>query len=296
MSVFENGNENLIGRDVEKSGYGVEFPAHEEARTLPLGDDFPIKEVLVGVTNPFSGYSVSRAGTGNFYLIEYVVLGEGKMRAGGKTVKARAGDVLFFNKSDMQIYRADEKNPFKKIWVQFSSDYLSATISAYGLKTGVYSADAGAAFFTLYNLSKTPAGGATAYAVSRALSEIIISLAETKSENLTTAAAVKKELTFSVYQKCDLIKIAEKFNLSKSALIRCFKKEYGVTPYGYLLGEKISAAKTLLKTTNLTVKEIAAQLKFTDEHYFSAYFKKSTGKTPLVYRKEVRNARPRSDY
>ena len=218
------------------------------------------------------------------------------MRAGGKTVKARAGDVLFFNKSDMQIYRADEKNPFKKIWVQFSSDYLSATILAYGLKTGVYSADAGAAFFTLYNLSKTPAGGATAYAVSRALSEIIISLAETKSENLTTAAAVKKELTFSVYQKCDLIKIAEKFNLSKSALIRCFKKEYGVTPYGYLLGEKISAAKTLLKTTNLTVKEIAAQLKFTDEHYFSAYFKKSTGKTPRVYRKEVRNARPRSDY
>lgn len=119
MSVFENGDENLIGRDVEKSGYGVEFPAHEEARTIPLGDDFPIKEVLVGVTNPFSGYSVSRAGTGNFYLIEYVVFGEGKMRAGGKTVKARAGDVLFFNKSDVQIYRADEKNLSKRYGYSF---------------------------------------------------------------------------------------------------------------------------------------------------------------------------------
>lgn len=273
-------------RDIKKFGYGVEFPAHEEARALPLGKDFPIKEVMVGVTNPFSGYSVSRSGTDSFYLIEYVVSGEGKMRVDGKFCKVSEGDILFFNKSDRQDCRADEKKPFKKIWVQFSSDYLCATISAYGLKTGVYRTDASAAFFTLYNLSKSPLGGATAYTISRALSEIILSIAEIKSENLTIAAAVKKELTFSVYQKCDLLKLAEKFNLSKSAIIRSFKKEYGVTPYGYLLSEKIYAAKALLRTTNLTVKEIAAQLKFSDEHYFSAYFKKITSKTPITYRKE----------
>ena len=288
MSVFDNDGENLIGRDVKKSGYGIEFPSHEEARTLPLGDDFPVKEVFVGVTNPFSGYSVSRDGTGSFYLFEYVVSGEGKMRAGGGYVKASAGDVLFFDKFDKQVYRADEKKPFKKIWVQFSSDYLGAAIAAYGLKTGVYRADAGAAFFTLYNLSKNPTGGATAYAVARALNEIILSLAETKAENSTPAALAKKELTFSVYRKCDLKKIAEKLNLSKSALIRCFKKAYGITPYEYLLSEKITAAKALLKTTDLTVKEISAQLMFGDEHYFSAYFKKNAGKSPLIYRKESR--------
>ena len=90
MSVFENGNENLIARDVEKSGYGVEFPAHEEARTLPLGDDFPIKEVLVGVTNPFSGYSVSRAGTGNFYRIRRFRRRENaRGRQDGKSARGR---------------------------------------------------------------------------------------------------------------------------------------------------------------------------------------------------------------
>lgn len=287
MSVFDNNHENCGARDVKKSGYGVEFPSHEEARTLPLGDDFPVKEVLIGVTNPFSGYSVSREGTGSFYLFEYVVSGEGKMRADGGFLKVRAGDVLFFDKFDRQVSRADEKDPFKKIWVQFSSDYLGAAITAFGLKTGVYSADVGAAFFTLYNLSKNPAGGATAYAVSRALNEIILSLAETKAEKLSLAAAVKRELTFSVYRKSDLKKTAEKLNVSKSALIRCFKKEYGVTPYGYLLNEKIAAAKTLLKTTSLTVKEISAQLMFTDEHYFSAYFKKTVGKSPVIYRKEA---------
>lgn len=287
MSVFDDINENSVVRDVKKSGYGVEFPSHEEARTLPLGDDFPVKEVLIGVTNPFSGYSVSREGTGSFYLFEYVVSGEGKMRANGGFLKVRGGDVLFFDKFDRQVFRADEKNPFKKIWVQFSSDYLGAAITAFGLKTGVYSADAGAAFLTLYNLSKNPAGAATAYAVSRALNEIILSLAESKAEKLSLAAAVRRELTFSVYQKCDLQKIGEKLNASKSAIIRSFKKEYGVTPYGYLLSEKIVAAKTLLRTANLTVKEIAAQLMFTDEHYFSAYFKKIVGKSPVIYRKEV---------
>ena len=68
MSVFENGNENLIARDVEKSGYGVEFPAHEEARTIPLGDDFPIKEVLVGVTNPFRVIPCHARGRATFIL------------------------------------------------------------------------------------------------------------------------------------------------------------------------------------------------------------------------------------
>ena len=47
-------------------------------------------------------------------------------------------------------------------------------------------------------------------------------------------------------------------------------------------------AKELLSNTMLAVKEISYSLGFTDEHYFSTFFRKRTGITPLDYRKSTR--------
>lgn len=71
---------------------------------------------------------------------------------------------------------------------------------------------------------------------------------------------------------------------SRSQTIRIFKKEFGLTPYDYLLESRIKQAKTLLKNTNLRIKDIAYQTGFSDEHYFSDLFRKKTGKTPSSYR------------
>ena len=40
----------------------------------------------------------------------------------------------------------------------------------------------------------------------------------------------------------------------------------------------------LLRTTNLTMQEIALRLDFPDQSFFSRYFKKNTGMTPAEYR------------
>lgn len=45
-------------------------------------------------------------------------------------------------------------------------------------------------------------------------------------------------------------------------------------------------SKSLLKTTSLTSKEIAAELNFAEPTLFSRFFKKNTGMTPNEYRKE----------
>ena len=46
-------------------------------------------------------------------------------------------------------------------------------------------------------------------------------------------------------------------------------------------------AKRLLINANMTVSEIAAELAFTDNSYFSKFFKKYTGVTPDVFRKQI---------
>lgn len=63
-------------------------------------------------------------------------------------------------------------------------------------------------------------------------------------------------------------------------------KEYtGLTCGDYVRSKTIIEAKRLLSYTNLTASEICAQLGFVDTAYFSRFFKRETGLSPLAYRK-----------
>lgn len=99
---------------------------------------------------------------------------------------------------------------------------------------------------------------------------------------------IREALAAAVYEKRNLDDIAAELHMSKSNMIRVFKREYGTTPYEFLLGEKIDAAKLLLKNTRMKVSEIADRVCVADEHYFSALFLKRTGMRPGAYRENGR--------
>ena len=80
--------------------------------------------------------------------------------------------------------------------------------------------------------------------------------------------------------------LAEEICLSPSQLTRVFRAAYGQTPYRYLLGRRLETACLLLRGTSLPVREIAAHLCFSDEHYFSSLFRQKIGVSPLAYRRE----------
>lgn len=80
---------------------------------------------------------------------------------------------------------------------------------------------------------------------------------------------------------------AEKLALSPSAFSKKLKSQFGKTP-GKLIQERvILEAKKLLHLTRKSIKEIAAELHFDDEYYFSRYFKKELGMSPSHYREQV---------
>jgi len=56
--------------------------------------------------------------------------------------------------------------------------------------------------------------------------------------------------------------------------------------------EKKIVTKTieLLKLSQLSIKEIAWQLGYEDQYYFSRMFKKQTGLPPQIYRKQLKVA------
>ncbi len=74
--------------------------------------------------------------------------------------------------------------------------------------------------------------------------------------------------------------------ISESAYRKEFKCFTGMSPLEYIIGQRIDNSKSLLETTNLSVFEISQRYGFRDVYYFSKLFKKKTGLSPAMYRKQ----------
>jgi AraC-like DNA-binding protein len=81
----------------------------------------------------------------------------------------------------------------------------------------------------------------------------------------------------------DLVKIA---HMSRSNLMRVFRKATGKTPIEYLLRLRIQKAMTLLNSTDLSITGIALETGFNDSNYFTRQFRKITGMPPSAYRRK----------
>lgn len=80
-----------------------------------------------------------------------------------------------------------------------------------------------------------------------------------------------------------LADIARSASLSKSALLRAFTKEKGVTPYNYLLSIRIGQARRLLER-GTPPAQAALQTGFADQSHFTNCFRRFIGLSPGIYR------------
>lgn len=78
----------------------------------------------------------------------------------------------------------------------------------------------------------------------------------------------------------DVQKIAEMFFFSRRTIIRVFKEETGLTMQQYIEKSKLEYALNLLKTSPLSVKEIARLSGYPDQNYFSRVFQNYFGCPP----------------
>jgi AraC-like DNA-binding protein len=80
---------------------------------------------------------------------------------------------------------------------------------------------------------------------------------------------------------------AEALNISSKALAKITKSYFNKTITELISERIIIEAKRELYLTKKTVKEIAYELGYEDEHYFSRFFKKNADISPQVYRETV---------
>ncbi|NAS13964.1 AraC family transcriptional regulator [Poritiphilus flavus] len=78
---------------------------------------------------------------------------------------------------------------------------------------------------------------------------------------------------------------ANELNLHPNYLNTVIKSKTGKSAHQWIAERLISGAKSLLKNTSLTVKEISIRFGYSEPNHFSRFFKNYSGQTPSTYRK-----------
>lgn len=95
-----------------------------------------------------------------------------------------------------------------------------------------------------------------------------------------------KQLVLALESGENLAIISEKFSLSERQIRRIFIKHYGLSPIKYLHQQKLLTARKLLKTTSLTITDIAFAAGFRSVRRFNEVIKKAYQCTPSDLRKK----------
>lgn len=107
---------------------------------------------------------------------------------------------------------------------------------------------------------------------------------ETRFENITS---FQNQLETHFLETKEVAFYAEKFGLAVNTFGKKIKKHFGKSPTKLIQERIVLEAKKLLHLTHKPVKEIAAELNFEDEFYFSRYFKKEVGVSPKQFREKT---------
>lgn len=96
---------------------------------------------------------------------------------------------------------------------------------------------------------------------------------------------IKRFIDYNYQDKITLDSLAKNCSFSKFYLSHRFCELYGKSPIAYLNDVRLSAAKDLLLSTNLSIEEIASSIGFSSACYLSQSFRKKYNMSPNHFRK-----------
>ena len=260
---------------------------HEEiVPFLSQEEEAPLSFPIVGISYCDGSYRIHRPQS-SIACVEYILSGRGTVQIDGKTYHPTAGDTYFLPVGYDHLYYSSAEEPWVKIWVNFSGPLAAAMTEAYGLCErhhfpGLYTGDLLRSIVRVAEERKADG----ILSASLLLHELFYRMSRAHEARMLnrTAVALRDFIDLHYTEALDASSLAEAVGKSPSQCSRVFIQAYGITPYRYLLGRRISLARVLLESSSMSVKEISAQLSFCDEYYFSNLFKQKVGVSPAAYR------------
>lgn len=89
----------------------------------------------------------------------------------------------------------------------------------------------------------------------------------------------------NLFQNFRMAELAQASGLNEVALVKEFKRTFGDSPYQYVLTRRVERAIDLIRTTYLSLAEIAYATGFSDHSHMTRLVKRATGFTPRELRR-----------
>lgn len=250
--------------------------------------DFPFKLIWAGIVQARKNQIFENENY-SLFAMEYVLKGKGYLEINGKKFEISKGDVYFLHRHSYHRYYPDERQPWKKIFFTLDGPLVDSLVSVYNLESTyvVRNCDVKHLFIKMLRHFKTQRGENCELApliFHELLTKIRLSSGDVSSFS-EPVRFIRNYLDANVIRRVRLNNLARTMKISVQHVIRIFKKECSMTPYDYLVKRRIESAKVMLKQTGMSVKEIAYKLQYSDPYYFSNFFKRKTGISPIKYRK-----------
>jgi len=260
------------------------------------------ERVTPGGSYPFQGHSRSHDWVWQHgrvlqeYAVQYIASGEGEFESKATGVKAvGTGSAILLFHGVWHRYRPRKEVGWEAYWVVFQGDYADRLrdhgflnpedpVLSVGLDDFVLHA-----FATLLDRVRGESHGCQQLMALSAL-EIIVGIlngvqrrrmSSRIQEVVVRAKAVMEGSTEGLPA---IDELARELGVSPSYFHQVFKEHTGMSPYQYRLQWQMSRAKELLHHSDVSVKQIAHEVKFHSLSQFSKTFKKRTGTTPSAYR------------
>ncbi len=224
------------------------------------------------------------------YYLMYITGGELNVDTPCGTKTVSAGDAVIFPPRYKYRYSYDGKGePLSYMWVHFTGshalyylcetgfDSLPAIRESRSCDTRVI-----AGFREMFDIFSK---GEELYEHSLAatLIRILVALGKT-DEKETPIARSLAYINASYTEDIRIPSLAAMDNLSNSRYHTLFTKATGRSPRKYITELRMRHAAELLRTTDLSVKQIGLIVGYPDPHFFSKMFKNNMGVPPLEYR------------
>ncbi len=96
-------------------------------------------------------------------------------------------------------------------------------------------------------------------------------------------ARVMDYMQANLAEDVSILDLATLTGMSESHFSRCFKRSVGVSPYRYLMQQRVERAKRLLERQAMSISAVALECGFANQTHLTKVFRQMVGVTPKAY-------------
>lgn len=257
----------------------------------------PFRLHLAGTSYCDGNYRIELRECDLYFVFEFVESGRGQLQIDGVEYFPKKGDLYWIPNSGQRSYWSSAEDPWVKHWFNVSGPLVAELLRLYSLENIHLIRNFSRPELFTEGLQKLrrhpeqahlPLGPEIISSIIAQIADDVLTRQDVNHSISDEGRLLREFLEKQIFQPMpSLAEMARLLHRSEIQTTRIFRRDFGEPPYQYLLKRKLAAAQELLHCTRRTIKQISADLHFSNEYYFAGLFKRKVGHSPGRYRRMV---------